>query len=134
MIALDTNVLVRYLTQDDDQQAQAARRLIESLGPRLLGFVSREVILELVWVLGGSYGFSRDQIASTLENLVGGAELVVEEAQDVIRSANAMRRGGAEFSDRMIRAAAIRSGADTVHTFDKTFAQLPGVIEITQLN
>ena len=134
MIALDTNVLVRYLTRDDDRQALAARQLIGTLGPGRLGFVSREVTLELVWVLGSTYGYSRDQVASTLEDLVGGAELVVEEAQDVIRASNAMRSGGAEFSDRMIRAAAIRSGADTVHTFDKTFAQLPGVMEITQLN
>lgn len=131
MIALDTNVLVRYLVKDDGKQAQAARDLIETLGPRRIGFVSREVVLELVWVLGGSYGFSRDQVATTLENLVGSEELLVEAADDVVRAANETRRGGAEFSDRMIRAAAIRSGADSVHTFDQTFAQLPGVVEIT---
>ena len=127
MIALDTNVLVRYLVKDDGKQAQAARDLIETLGPGRSGFVSREVILELVWVLGGSYGFSRDQIATTLENLVGSEELLVEAAEDVIRAADAMRRDGAEFSDRMILAVATRSGAHTVYTFDRSFAQLSGV-------
>lgn len=130
MIALDTNVLVRYLVNDNVEQAQAARDLIETLGSGRFGFVSREVVLELVWVLGGSYGFSRDQIATTLENLVGSEELLVEAADDLVRAANAMRHGGAEFSDRMILVAATRSGADTVHTFDRTFAQLPGVMEI----
>ena len=131
MIALDTNVLVRYLVNDNVEQAQAARDLIETLGSGRFGFVSREVALELVWVLGRSYGFSRDQVATTLESLVGSEELLVEAADDVVRAANAMRHGGAEFSDRMILAAAIRSGADSVHTFDQTFAQFPGVVEIT---
>lgn len=130
MIALDTNVLVRYLVQDDGKQAQAARDLIETLGPGRSGFVSREVILELVWVLGGSYGLSRDRIATTLENLVGSEELLVEAAEDVVRAANAMRHGGAEFSDRMILAAANRLGADAVYTFDQDFAQLPKVAVI----
>lgn len=131
MIALDTNVLVRYLVKDDAEQAQAARDLIETFGSGRLGFISREVALELVWVLSGSYGFSRNQIAITLEDLVGSEELFVEAAEDMVRAANAMRHGGAEFSDRMILAAATRSGADAVYTFDRIFAQLPGVVEIT---
>ena len=130
MIALDTNVLVRFLVQDDRQQALAARKLLGTLDSERLGFVSREVVLELAWVLAGPYGFSRDQIATTLEDLVGSEELLVEAAEDVIRAANAMRRGGAEFSDRMILGAAIRAGAEPVYTFDRNFARLPGVAEV----
>ena len=58
MIALDTNVLVRYLVDDDAEQAQAARTLLEGLTAERSGFVCREVIVELVWVLQRTYGTS----------------------------------------------------------------------------
>ena len=63
MIALDTNVLVRYLVNDDAEQANAARVLLESLTAEEPGFVCREVMVELVWVLQRAYGFARGRIA-----------------------------------------------------------------------
>ena len=70
MIALDTNVLVRYLVDDDAEQAEAARTLLEGLTSERPGFVCREVMVELVWVLQRAYGLSRDRIAAVLEALV----------------------------------------------------------------
>ena len=67
MIALDTNVLVRYLVRDDARQAEAARKLLEALTTERPGLVCREVTVELVWVLERAYRFSRDQIATVLE-------------------------------------------------------------------
>jgi len=127
MIALDTNVLVRYLVQDDHQQSQQARELLETLNAERVGFISREVVLELAWVLSGAYGFPRDEVGRTLEELVGSEELRVEAAADVVRAANSMRKTSAEFSDLMILAASARCGAEAVYTFDRKFARLPGV-------
>ena len=126
MIALDTNVLVRYLVNDDVRQAEAARELLAKLTPERPGFVCREVSVELAWVLDRAYGFSRHRIATVFEELVATEELRVETADDVIRAADAYRRGGAEFSDQMIAAAARRSGADVLYTFDRRAAQLHG--------
>ena len=127
MIALDTNVLVRYLVRDDERQAEAARALLESLTIEHPGFVCREVIIELAWVLERSYRHSRDAIATVLEQLVATESLVVEAAADVVRAAYRYRLGNAGFSDLMILAAAERSEADILYTFDQNAARLEGV-------
>ena len=127
MIALDTNVLVRYMVRDDVQQAEAARALLDSLTAERPGYVCREVTVELVWVLERAYGFARDRIATILEELVATEGLVIEEADDVARAAFRYRAAGAGFSDLMILAAAERSGAHLLYTFDQKAAQLEGV-------
>ena len=127
VIALDTNILVRYLVNDDVGQAEAAQALLEGLTTERPGFVCREVIVELVWVLQRAYGFSRDQIATVLEELAATEGLEVEVVDDVARAALRYRRGGAGFSDLMIVAAAERAGADTLYTFDRKAAQLEEV-------
>ena len=83
MIALDTNVLVRYLVRDDTRQAEAARTLLESLTAERPGYVCREVAVELVWVLERAYGLARDQIATILEELVATEGWWLEDADDV---------------------------------------------------
>ena len=130
MIAVDTNVLVRYVVYDDVRQAQAARALLEGLSSECPGFICREVVIELVWVLERSYRFSRDQIADVLEELVSAEELIVEAADDVARASSSYRRVRAGFSDLMILAAAERAGAGPLHTFDRAFARLYGAILI----
>ena len=126
MIALDTNVLVRYLVCDDAEQAEAARSLLESLSVDRPGYVCREVTVELVWVLERAYGFTRDRIATVLEELVATEGLVIEAAEDVAHAAFRYRRDGAGFSDLMILAAAKRSGAHPLYTFDRKAARLEG--------
>ena len=124
MIALDTNVLVRYLVKDDLQQAEAARELLESLTAERPGYVCREVAVELVWVLERAYGFPRERIAILLEELVATEDLVIEAAEDVARAAFDYRAARAGFSDLMILAAAERSGALPLYTFDQKAARL----------
>ena len=132
MIGLDTNVLVRYLVNDVPEQAEAARALLETLSADNPAFVCREVAIELCWVLERNYRFSRDRIATILEELVASEEIRVEAADDVVRAANGYRRGGAGFSDRMIAAAARRSGADTLFTFDRKAARLNGAALLSE--
>ena len=127
MITLDTNILVRYLVRDDEKQAVAARTLLESLTIDQPGFVCREVIVELVWVLERSYQCSRDRIAIVLEQLATTESLVVEAGNDVIRAASRYRSGVSGFSDLMILSAAERSQAHLLYTFDQKAAQLEGV-------
>lgn len=126
MIALDTNVLVRFLVNDDPVQAEAARALLSELTEREPGLICREVTVELVWVLERAYGFSRDRIATVLESLAATAELEIEAVDDVVRAASRYRQGGAGFSDLMIAAAARRRGARTLYTFDRQAARLEG--------
>ena len=128
MIALDTNVLVRYLVRDDTEQAEDACSLLESLTADRPGYICREVTVELAWVLERAYGYTRDQIATVLEELVATEGLVIEAANDVARAAFRYRAGGTGFSDLMILAAAERSGANPLYTFDQEAARLEGVL------
>ena len=66
MIALDTNVLVRFLVQDDPEQARLATEVIDRLSDAAQGFVSREVLVELVWVLERAYRIGRVEIAGAM--------------------------------------------------------------------
>ena len=127
MIALDANVIVRYLVRDDLKQAEAARVLLESLSVERPGYVCREVAVELVWVLERSYRFPRGRVATVLEELLATEELVIETADDVAQAAIRYRAGGTGFSDLMVLAAAQRFGADRLYTFDQETSRLEGV-------
>ena len=126
MIALDTNVLIRYLTRDNPEQAEAARALLQGLTTNGPGFICREVVIEVVWVLERSYRFSRERIANIVVELVATDTLVIEDDNDVAQAAAAYREGSADFSDLMILAAANRVGAQPLYTFDRRFARLDG--------
>lgn len=127
MTALDTNVLVRYLVRDDAAEFEAVRALLESLTIECPGYVCREVIVELVWVLERSYGYSRGQIATILEELAASEELVVEAADEVARAAFLYRRGDGGFSDLMIIVAGKRAGVRSLCTLDRKLSRLEDV-------
>ncbi len=124
MIAVDTNVLVRYLVADHAEQADAARALLERLTPERPGFICREVAIEIVWVLERAYGFTRVQIADVLMELIATDSIVVEAAGDIARAVYAYRQGGVGFADLMILSAAEREGAAPLHTFDRQLARM----------
>ncbi len=107
MIALDTNVLVRFLVQDDPTQGQAAAELVDGLTEQEPGYICREVIVELVWVLERAYKMTRAQIAPAVEGLLTSREFVVEDADRVGLSLARYGSGGAGFSDRMILLASV---------------------------
>ena len=86
MIGLDTNVLARYIAQDDPQQSAVATRLVESLTAEEPGFVAQITLVELSWVLSSCYDFTRDQLASTLDLLSRTKELVLDRAETVLKA------------------------------------------------
>ncbi len=126
MIAIDTNVLVRFLVNDDPEQAAAARELMAAASRQESIFLGREVVVETVWVLERAYRFSRARIADMLVELVAADGLVIEAADDVAESAAGYRRGSAGFSDLMILAACRRNDAQPLFTFDQQLAALDG--------
>lgn len=128
MISLDTNILVRFLTQDEPRQARAASDLISGLTEDNPAFVCREVLVELVWVLERSYGFSRSKIAGALVGLLAAIELIIEEADSVGAILHLYDGKGFGFSELMIRQASRRSGSQHLATFDKKAALLDDVV------
>ena len=131
MIGLDTNVLVRFLVQDDPVQSRIAAGAFDELTQAAPGFVSREVLIELVWVLERAYDYKRSEIAAALDGLLSAAELEIEAADDVGPALEFYRANGFGFADLMIVAASRRSGAAELLTFDRKAAQLPRVRLLT---
>ena len=127
MIALDTNILVRFLIQDDPVQSRLASDLIRDLSVTDPGYVCREVLVELVWVLERSYKYSRSEIVGTLEGLLSARELFIEETRDIGTILQLYQHDGYGFSDLMIRQASLRVGAEKLMTFDQKAANLEGV-------
>ena len=126
MIALDTNVLVRFLVADDRRQAEAARRLLESLSTDQPGFICREVAVELAWVLERGYGFDRTRVAGAFSALTETAGIRFEEREDVATAAAAVTGDGPGLPERLIVAASRRAEATALHTFDRQVAALDG--------
>lgn len=127
MIAIDTNVLVRFLTRDDPEQAARVRTLFATLTAENPALVCREVVLELVWVLGYSYNFSRTEIAGALEGLLAAVELEVEDADVVSSALRDYVSEAADFADLMILGATRKHGATPLVTFDARVARMNGV-------
>ena len=125
MIALDTNILLRYLVQDNPVQSPAATRLLEQqLTPERPGFVSVTALLELDWVLRSQYLFSAAIVAAALKQLVAADNLVCENSA-AVREALDYRHG--DLADNILHLTARANGCSQTLTFDKKFARLAGV-------
>ncbi len=114
--AIDTNVIVRFLTADDEKQARAARAAIASGDI----FVSLSVVLESEWVLRSGYGFDSEQIAGGLSGLAGLPGISVEEPA-LLATAIDWMRGGMDFADALHLAKA--DGCAAFLSFDRKLAK-----------
>ena len=127
MAALDTNVLVRYIVQDDAAQFAAAKRLISRcVGDGSTLFVPVTVVLELEWVLRSGFGFGKDDVLLTLSSLFSAAELVFESEQALEVALQLFRKGSADFADCLHVALATQAGEQPLWTFNKAAARISG--------
>ncbi|MDS9469869.1 type II toxin-antitoxin system VapC family toxin [Paracoccus sp. MBLB3053] len=119
MIGIDTNVLIRFLVQDDPVQAAQASGLFASLTEAEPGFLSREVMVEMVWVLERAYRLARKDIADAVDGLLAAHEIIVESADRVGLANERYRLGGAGFSDHLIALTSREAGCDRIYSFDR---------------
>lgn len=127
MTGLDTNVLVRYIMQDDPKQASRASRLVESLSAESPGFVTLVSVVELVWVLGSCYELQRAQLSDALEGLLRTKEIVLERAETVWKAVRLYRGSSADFADCLIERSAAAAGCACTMTFDRSAAKSCGM-------
>lgn len=127
MIGLDTNVLVRYVAQDDPKQSPKATKLIESLTADAPGYVGIVSVIELVWVLEACYKSTRVEIGEVLETLLRTKEIVVAQADTVWKALRVFRSGNADFSGCLIERLANDAGCEHTATFDRDAAKTCGM-------
>jgi predicted nucleic-acid-binding protein len=133
MPALDTNLLVRYVVQDDSAQSAAAKRLITRCveeGQTL--FVPVTVMLELEWVLRSSFEFAKDDVIQVVSSLLSAAELSFESERALEVALHLFREGIAEFADCVDVALATQAGEQPLWTFDERAARIPGATLLTR--
>ncbi|AZE54080.1 hypothetical protein C4K03_1911 [Pseudomonas synxantha] len=130
MIGLDTNVLVRYVTQDDPIQSAKASELIESLTTASPGFISLVSVVELVWVLQSCYQSAKSDVVAVLETLLRTRELIVEHAEVIWQALRRFVANKADFADGLIERCAHAAGCEYTATFDLNSAKAAGMKRI----
>lgn len=126
MIGLDTNILLRYLVQDDPVQSPAATAILEKLTAEDPGYLSQVVLVETAWVLERTYKFSDRTIAIAIEGLLQAATLVVQDEVAVVLALRTASEGRATFADALIGSLNSQAGCTHTLTFDKRASQLAG--------
>jgi predicted nucleic-acid-binding protein len=128
MIGLDTNVLVRLLTADDPTQLKAATRLLAAHeGEAGAFFVNDMVLVEMVWVLGRSYGFGRDDVLSAVKSLLDSEGFAFEDRERLDRAIALCSAQAGDFADTMIVLKNAAAPCEYTASFDRTMRALPGV-------
>ena len=126
MIGLDTDILVRYFTQDDPVQSYKATVLIEQrLTEQSPGFVSIVALAETVWVLERFYRLKKQEIAIVIERILGADALLVEHEAEVATALTAVWEGRGSFADALLAALSVKAGCSRVLTFDRKALRLP---------
>ncbi|HUZ96284.1 MAG TPA: type II toxin-antitoxin system VapC family toxin [Edaphobacter sp.] len=126
MIGLDTNVILRYLLQDDPKQTRQVNQIVDrQLSEQNPGVINLVTVLEVVWVLRSLLKQTPSQIASHVENLLAADFLEVQNEQQVFEAVFALKRGTGEFEDALIGALNAWTGCFHTLTFDRKAARLP---------
>lgn len=122
MIGLDTNVIVRYLVQDEPDQSAVASRVVDALTENDPGFLSLVTVVELYWVLRRAYKLSPARCTELVEGLLNVRELRVDQ-ESLVRAAVGASRGGLDFADALIADLGRVAGCDHTVTFDRRAAE-----------
>lgn len=126
MRAVDTNVLVRFLVQDDETQAQIATKLLaDAEADKQPLFVSNVVVLEMMWVLKSVYEVPRDEILDSLSELLSMVALAFQDSLSVRDFVSSAQHNAYDLADLLICHVARGKGCDTTLTFDKKAAKAP---------
>ena len=125
MVGLDTNVLVRYLAQDNVIQARQATQIIErQLTEQSPGFISLVTMVETAWVLNRVYHLSNQEVAAAIERILQADTLLVQNEQEVFTAMIALKTGVGSFSDALIGALGEWAGCTATLTFDRKAKRL----------
>jgi predicted nucleic-acid-binding protein len=130
MIGLDTNVLVRYIMQDDAKQAALATKLIEGLSEDAPGFITLVSVIELTWVLESAFALNRSQIVEVFQRIMSVDVFKLDRVGVVASALRTYSDGKADFADCLIERLSAQAGCDRTMTFDRNAAKTGGMVLI----
>jgi predicted nucleic-acid-binding protein len=124
MKAIDTNVLVRFLVNDDEKQALLVKQLLKQAEVEKDSlFIPVLVVMETLWVLSSVYGFSRLEIIMAVEGVLEMPVFTVECHEKVSAMCRIALQNDCDMADILIGISAASNGCDTVLSFDKKAAK-----------
>ena len=127
MIGLDTNILIRYIMQDDPVESAKAVRIIErNFTEQSPAFISLASVLETAWVLESVYGLSHQQVAQAMERMLQIDTLMIQNEHEVSAAARTLKTGQGSFDDALIGTLGLWAGCTSTLTFDKKASRLQG--------
>ncbi|SMO57567.1 PIN domain-containing protein [Gracilimonas mengyeensis] len=126
MKGIDTNILLRYLLRDDEEQYQKALSLFKGIGNDQF-FVNLVVVTEVWWVLDYIYNYKKEELISTFEILLQSKEIVFQEAESIFKALNTYKKSNADFEDCLINQLNENIHAAVTYTFDKKASRLKGM-------
>jgi len=127
MIGLDTNILVRFVAQDDPVNSPRSKAIMKSLSASEPGWIAVTAIAEFAWVMARTFRVSRPDICIMLNMFLNWPEIVVEQADLVRKAVNLYRTGKAEFTDYLVASAGQLAGCSHTLTFDRKAAKSAGM-------
>jgi len=131
VIGIDTNVLVRYLVQDNEAQSALATEIIENFNEAQPGFISRVTLVETIWVLTRAYKLPKSKIIEVIETLLRANNFIVEDSGLGYQALAVYKSTAAGFSDAFISCAGLNAGCTETFTFDLKAAELKGMKLLT---
>jgi predicted nucleic-acid-binding protein len=131
LIGLDTNIVLRFLLNDDIKQAGPVRKLFQSLTTNRPGWISATTVVEIEWVLTGK-SMNREAVAQLLSILLSMDALIVDQHAAVAEAVQQFRSGRADFADCLIAASGRAAGCAEVFTFDRVAARDAGMKLLTE--
>ncbi len=127
MIGLDTNVVVRHITNDDPVQSRIANQVFDGLTDKDPGYLSFPTVLEVYWVLRQAYRYPRNNVHELFDALLATADLVIENADSIRRGLTTAVAIGRELPDVLIAQSGQQAGCDVTLTFDQAALSIPGM-------
>lgn len=128
LVGLDTNIVIRLLTNDDPDQRRSALQFAAGLGKEYLAFLPLICVVELDWALRSQLGYTRQDASNAISKLLRVRGLTVEHHDLILKALRQVAQNNADFADALIAARSIEEGCISVKTFDKRAAsRVPGM-------
>ena len=125
LIGIDTNVLLRYLTRDDEAQHAAAEKVLLALTAESPGFITQVTLAELYWTLSRGFKYSKQQCLGIIRGLLWSETLEFDDGEGVVRALH-LAEDGADFADALVQGTMEQFGATETVTFDRSAAEKLG--------
>ena len=125
---IDSNVILRYLTQEPPKIAEKALKVFtDAKNGRLILLITLLTLAEVVWVLESFYGHSKKQISETLTQFILCEGLEVESLDLMMGSLKLYQEKNIDFADAILASQTLRKGPPSIYSFDHHFNRIPGI-------